>query len=157
MTDPFTPPSGEQPPPATDPPQYGAPPYGAPQYGAPQYGGAVVGPTRNGFGITALVLGILSVVLFFIPGLPVLLGILAIVFAVLGRKRVRRGEANNGGMAIAGLVTGIVGLLIGLVVVVFIAFFANEISDYQQCVNDSDGSTAAQAVCRDKLQHRLQN
>lgn len=154
MTDPFTPPSGEQPPP---PPEYGAAPYGAPVYGAPQYGGPVVGQQRNGFGIASMVLGILSVVLFFIPGLPVVLGVLAIVFAVLGRKRVTRGEANNGGMAIAGLVTGIIGLLIGIVVVIVIAFFANEISAYQQCVNASDGSSAAQAVCRDQLQNHIRN
>jgi hypothetical protein len=147
MTDPFSPPPSEHPP----------PPYGAPQYGAPQYGGPPNLPARNGFGVTAMVLGIISIVLFFIPGVPVVLGVLAIVFAVLGRKRVGRGEATNGGIAIAGLVTGIVGLLIGAVVIVFLAFFADAISNYQKCIDNSNGSAAAQAICQQQLQNGLQN
>lgn len=159
MTDPFTPPSGEQHPPPSDAPQpgatpYGAAPYGAPQYGAPQYGGPVALPARNGLGVAALVLGILSIFpldLLFIPG------ILAVIFGIIGRRRARRGEATNGGMALAGLITGVIGLLIGVGLVIFLSFFGNEISDYQQCINDSDRSPAAQAICQDRLQHRIQN
>jgi len=112
MTDPFTPPSGEQPPAPSGQPLYGEPP--PPQYGAAQYGApyAAPGATRNGFGVTALVLGILAVpgAFLIIPGIA--LGALAILFGLLGRRRVTRQEANNGGVALAGLITGAVGLVL---------------------------------------------
>ena len=71
-------------------------------------------PSSTGFNIASLVLGILSLImcccasdfLFFVP---IILGILAIVFYALAKKK---GGAN--GMAIAGLVCGIIGVAMSL-------------------------------------------
>jgi hypothetical protein len=98
----------------------------------------------NGLGIAALVpAGFLSW-----PG--ILLGILAIVFAVLGLRRVKARRADNKGMAIAGLVTGIIGLIIGAIVLAALIFVTKTTADcttdfnsngdqaqYQQCIQDS--------------------
>ena len=72
---------------------------------------------NNGFAVAALVLGIISIVLCFIPFLSGIIAILAIVFGIIALKSARRG------MAIAGLVTGILGLLLGILIfaMVFIA------------------------------------
>jgi len=150
------PPYGQQP--------YGGQPYGAPQpygqqpYGQQPYGGQPYGqqpygqqpygqytpygtPGRhlsNGLGVTALVLGITSI----FPGLyfiGLLLGPLAVIFAILGRKRVKRGEADNGGMATAGLITGIVGTLLAAAVTVGVIVVANSHggSRFQDCINNA--------------------
>ncbi|WP_051807109.1 DUF4190 domain-containing protein [Streptomyces sp. NRRL F-2664] len=68
----------------------------------------------NGFGITALVLGILAVVGCITSFIAVALGIGAVVFGALGRGKANRGEADNGGMALAGIILGAVGIALGL-------------------------------------------
>ena len=59
----------------------------------------------NGMAVSSLVLGILGVVLNLIPLLPYLLGILAIVFGMMGNKK-----ENGKGMAVAGLILGVITL-----------------------------------------------
>lgn len=110
------------------PPAYGqAPAYGqTPGYGAaPAYGQAGQDPTqqgwgdqpaagstrRNALGIWSLVLGILSIVLCCVGWLP---GIPAVILGFLGRSAASRGEATNRGMALAGVILGAIGLVIGL-------------------------------------------
>ncbi|MCW2598930.1 MAG: hypothetical protein JWM02_759 [Frankiales bacterium] len=160
MTDPFNPPTGDQPqrpvsPYGTpvSPPPYPAPPYGAPQYGAPLYGAPIAGPTRNGFGVAALVLGIASLVLFWVPALDVVLAVLAIVFAALGRKRAARHEATNGGMAIAGLVCGILGLIGAALITAFVLYFHTQITQYQHCLNRAGADPAARTACNVEFQN----
>ncbi|CAM5504902.1 DUF4190 domain-containing protein [Streptomyces griseorubiginosus] len=102
---------------------YGYPGYPqAPQ--APQgYGWAPPMPPQNGMGVAAMVLGILSCALFCVYGiLSLILGVLAIVFGIKGRKRAERGEATNRGQAQAGFITGIIGTILGLIMLVFMAF-----------------------------------
>ncbi|HEY0559490.1 MAG TPA: DUF4190 domain-containing protein [Frankiaceae bacterium] len=84
---------------------------------------------RNGFGVAALVLGILSIVGFFLSWIALILGVLAIVFGVLGRKRAQNREATNGGMATAGLVMGVVGVVIfAILLAIGISIFASSSS-----------------------------
>ncbi|HEY2589315.1 MAG TPA: DUF4190 domain-containing protein [Tepidisphaeraceae bacterium] len=100
---------------------YGYPPGGGyaapgayPAYGAP-------GAGTSGWAITSLVTGIITVVLFCVPFLAQLTGILAIVGGILGLKRTAPASAapaGGRGMAIAGLITGGFGLLISLLFVV---------------------------------------
>jgi len=66
---------------------------------------------NNSFGITALVLGICGI--FF---LPILLGILAIIFGSIGISR-------NQKYAKAGLILGILDLIIGIIFAVLILSF----------------------------------
>ena len=144
--DPFAPPPGGQPPqPPSQPyepaPAYGqqpAPAYGQP-YGQPAYGTGPQGAPRNGLGIAALVLGIVGIVTswLFVGGL---LGIGAIVLGAIGRGRAKRGEATNGGMALAGILTGVVAVLFAaLVVVGAIALFSNsDVGSFTECIQQAE-------------------
>jgi len=73
----------------------------------------------NGFGIAALVLGILSLVCFCI-GLNIVLAILAIVFGAIHLGRHKKG--GNKGFGIAGIVMGIVSIVIGFVFWILVIF-----------------------------------
>ena len=70
-----------------------------------------------GFSVTAMVLGILSIVTFCIWYLSILCGILGIVFGVLGRKK----EEKNG-MATAGLIMGIISVSLWAILLAFTLF-----------------------------------
>ncbi|MCP3816662.1 DUF4190 domain-containing protein [Streptomyces sp. A3M-1-3] len=99
-------------------------PYGATQ-GYPNYQGypgypgyghggwGMMPQPQNGMGVTALVLGIISVCIFCSSIIAVVFGVVAIIFGVVGRGRVRRGEATNGGQALAGIILGVVGIVLG--------------------------------------------
>src|SRR5439155_13311444 len=63
----------------------------------------------NGLGITAMVLGIVSIPLFFLNALYIPIAALAIIFAIVAL--VRRKPGGKQGYAITGLVTGIIGLI----------------------------------------------
>ncbi|AWL40867.1 MULTISPECIES: DUF4190 domain-containing protein [unclassified Streptomyces] len=108
--------------PATPPAPAPAPPYaGYPGY--PGYGGqpAWGGPApANGLGVAAMVLGIVGVVGFCMWGIGIVLGVLALVFGIVGHGRVKRGEADNGGMALAGIILGSVSIVIGGVFLVLL-------------------------------------
>ena len=65
----------------------------------------------NGLGTTALVLGIVGLVLFWVPGLNLVLGVLAATFGAIGVTKARNHTATNEGSAMAGVVLGIVTLV----------------------------------------------
>ncbi|MDQ0793693.1 DUF4190 domain-containing protein [Streptomyces sp. B1I3] len=109
--------------------QYGYPaapaapaaPYGG-YPGYPGYGGQPAwGPApANGLGIAAMVLGIIAVVGFCMWGFGIILGILALIFGIIGRGRAKRGEATNGGMALAGIILGSVSIVISAIFLGFL-------------------------------------
>lgn len=155
----FGPPPSAVPPPtgpggpgqAAQPPtagQYGYPappaqPYGGyPGYDA--YGGQQPwGPQpSNGLGTAALVLGIISVVGFCLYGLNIVLGILALIFGIIGLGRAKRGEATNRGMAIAGIITGSVGIVLGAVILGFIAWAVATGEDFEDSYEDDPFATS---------------
>ncbi|MCW2743752.1 MAG: hypothetical protein JWM48_302 [Mycobacterium sp.] len=170
-----TPEGGQQPPSSgqdpygqPQPPQYGQPqgfgqPGGYPQQpdypqqpgyppqGYPQQGYGYGQPPRNGFGIAALVLGILALIFCWTIVGGILFGILAIIFGILGRGRARRGEASNGGLALAGLITGAVGLVLAVVFAVvgvgLVASHSSDLSNFQQCLSSAGQDKQAQNSC----------
>ncbi|MFE0675174.1 DUF4190 domain-containing protein [Streptomyces sp. NPDC058867] len=105
---------------------YGYPgPYGAAGgYGAPggygyPWGGMQPMPS-NGLGTASLVLGIISAAGFCLWPLAIVLGVLALIFGLVGRAKVRRGEATNAGQALAGAICGVAGLVLGLCMIAFL-------------------------------------
>jgi len=72
----------------------------------------------SGLSITAMILGILSLVLVWAPFVGIILGILGIIFGGIGMGQTRRDPNLGGrGMAIAGLVCGIIGVAIWVILV----------------------------------------
>ncbi|MEU4582989.1 DUF4190 domain-containing protein [Kitasatospora aureofaciens] len=110
------------------------PPYPVPPYpvGAPQ--------PRNGLGIAAMVLGIvgtalsLAVILFWLSWLPALL---ALVFGFIGLGYARRGVATNRGMALAGVVLGITGLVVSIGAGVFVVARVHTVNEERRAEADA--------------------
>ena len=157
--DPFASPGGEPAgtPPQAEPPAWqGAPQPGfpPPSYGAPQFGmPRPPAGNRNGFGVAALVLGILSLVTWFLF-VGGLFGVIAVVLGVIGRSRAKRGEADNGGMALAGIVTGALGVLLTILVIVGVAALWNseEFSTVRECVEEAGTDQAAIDACAEQFE-----
>ncbi|KUM91389.1 hypothetical protein AQI88_37185 [Streptomyces cellostaticus] len=119
------------PPPPVAPPAPGAPGAAGPAapggYGYPGYPqgygwpGMPMAP-QNGTGTAAMVLGILSCCLFCLYGVvSLVLGVIAVILGVKGKRRAERGEATNHGQAQAGLITGIIGIVLGIAIIAFLA------------------------------------
>ena len=110
--------------PAAPGPGYGYPGQSLPSYpaGPVGYGGwpGMQPMPNNGLGTASLVTGIISAVGFCLWPLALVMGVLAIVFGAIGRGRVRRGEATNGGQALAGIICGSAGLFLAVAFIVLI-------------------------------------
>lgn len=102
---------------------------------------------RNGIGVAALVVGVVSLVLalliIFFP-IAGLLGFIAIILGIVGISRVSRGKADNRGQAIAGLVTGLLGLGFAIFFTIGIgSFFAGHQDDFRKfgtCLTSADNN-----------------
>jgi hypothetical protein len=104
---------------------------------------------RNGPGTAALVLGIIAVVLSWTVVGGIVLGILAVVFGFVGRGRVKRGEADNRRGANAGIITGIVGVLLagGLIALGVSILNSPAGKNLQQCLKNAHSDKAAISSC----------
>ena len=76
-------------------------------------------PAKVGFGVTALVLGIIAVFLCWLPLFGLVLPILALVFGGVGIYL-----QSGKGMAVAGLVLGIITFALNMGIMLFSAFRA---------------------------------
>ena len=92
----------------------------------------------NGFAISSLVLGILSIVCCCLPSNPILmilyiaLPVLALVFGIISVKK------HKNGLAIAGIVTGAVGLFFGLLFFIFgVTNTSNKILEWLEKIEES--------------------
>ena len=116
---------------------------------------------RNGMGVAALVFGVVSLVLalliIFFP-IAGLLGLIAIILGIVGIRRASRGEADNRGQAIAGLVTGLLGLLLAIFFTIGIgSFFASHQNDFRKfgtCLTSSD-TNQQRNQCGKELEQQL--
>jgi hypothetical protein len=135
--------------PAPPPPYHGYPPPPA-------------GP-RNGFGIASLVLAIIALVTVWSGFGGIILGLVAVVVGFLGRGRVKRGEANNGGVAIAGIVLGALAVVVGSA---FIAVwmtlgmtFWKDVGggDYISCMQKAGSDQFQQQRCTDQFRQNVQD
>ncbi|MFG2329376.1 DUF4352 domain-containing protein [Streptomyces sp. NPDC048604] len=100
---------------------------------------------RNGLGTTALILGIIGALSGVIPlmfWLAGLLGLIALILGLSGRGRVKRGEANNKGVATTGAVLGLVAMILS-VVGAYITFAAvsDAVDELDKTIKDSAPKT----------------
>ncbi|WP_436997957.1 DUF4190 domain-containing protein [Streptomyces sp. enrichment culture] len=127
--------------------------HGTTGHGQPMAHGqpARTGERRNGFGIAALVLGIAAVLLFWTAFGGIVLGLLAVIFGVLGFRRGRRGVATNGTMAIIGAVLGALALVVSSVLLAMGVAVINsdEFKSYQDCIEQANSQSDRQDCARD--------
>lgn len=145
-------------------PAYGTPPSGAaPGYGqpypqsyGPEYGQP---PMRRGAGMAtaALVLGILALILCWTVVGGIVLGLLALIFGIIAARRAGRGEAPGRGRAIAGIVTGVLGLLlsIALIAIGVSIFNSGSGKTFQQCLQQAGNDQAARQQCAQQFQKSI--
>ena len=97
------------------------------------------GPSK-GLPIAGMVLGIVGL-LFSFAGCTALLGLIlclvGVILSAIGMKKCNDGTADGKGMAIAGLATSGVGILISIIVmVVFAAAVGSAVDDYNDAMDD---------------------
>lgn len=94
-------------------------------------------PPQNGAGTTALITSILGLLCC-----PVVLSIVAIIFGRKGKRLAAQGLATNGGVAQAGYIIGIIGLILGVLTIVgWIALIATGNSTWEFNTNTNTFST----------------
>jgi membrane-bound ClpP family serine protease len=137
----------------SDPPQYPPQPGPGGSYAAGGYPAAR--GRRNGIGTAALVIGVVAlvlVVLLLFSPLGAFLGLVAVVLGIVGLVRANRGEADNRGQAVTGLVTGGLALLIGIVVTISVGtWFATHTNDFRRfgdCMDNAVGDAAREECAR---------
>ncbi len=111
-----------QPSPYQSTPHDPANPY--PQQPQQQQQGFPMGPRTDGFAITSMVLGIIAVVSCYFGAIP---GLIAVIFGHLSLGKIKKDPQTIGGkgMAIAGLVTGYIGIAVTIFCVVALALAVN--------------------------------
>ncbi len=128
-------------------PAYGAP--SDPAYGAPA--GYVPARPSSTMAVVALVLGILALLGSWIPFVNIvslLMGIVGAIVGFMALSRIKKGTASGRGLALGGVITSILAILISVVVVVgAIALIGNSTStcdpntmtdqEYSQCLIDN--------------------
>jgi len=90
---------------------------------------------NSGMAVASLVLGIVGLVFPFIPIIP---SILAIIFGALGMGQVNRsnGMLKGKGMATAGIILGIVAFIWIIVMIIWVGFSWNWMSDFSNEFRD---------------------
>ena len=144
------------PPPPPFPPAGGyPPPYPYPYpYGMP---GVPVPPPRNGLGTGSLILGIIAVLLSCTVFGGLLGGLIAVVLGIVGLLRVKRAEANNRGVAIAGIALGGLAILLSAAILVFTLVFMKSagMTDFMTCLSNAKGDQAKTTVCQNDFEKRM--
>jgi len=106
----------------------------------------VAAPMHNGLGIAALCCGIAGILLGQVPLLFLgsgALGILAVVFGIIGIRRARRRQASNRAMAVTGVVTGVIALALAIWGVSIIVSGMNTVSGELDNLDHGTGTTPA--------------
>lgn len=149
------------PPPPQQPYQYGAYPGGYPPPPQGAYGGYPGGypmqtAPKNGLGIASLIVAIVG--LLSVYG-GILLGVVAVILGVLGRGRAKRGEATNGGVAMAGIVLGVLGIVVSIVAIALTVMFAREVGagDLFECLQEAGNDATAQQECQEQFQRNIED
>ena len=140
---------------------------GGPYQGGPYQGGYPPPPMpygnhypatpKNGLGVAALVIAIIALMGSFTVIGGVLLGIVAVVLGFIARGRVRSGEANNGGVALAGLILGVISIIAGLAfIAIWVGLFKQiGAADYLDCMQQAGQNRRAAQQCSEEFRQSM--
>jgi len=125
------------------------------------YSGFTPPPTgpRNGLGIATLALAIIGLVFCWTVVGGVILGLSAVIIGFVARGRITRGEATNGGIAVAGIVLGFLAIIVSLVFIpIWIGVFdAVGGTGYVDCLSKAGSDDKAIHQCADQFRDRVEN
>jgi Domain of unknown function (DUF4190) len=136
------------------PPPGGYPPPGL-YYGYPP---PPVEP-KNGLGIASLVLAIVALLSVWTVFVAVVLGPAAVVVGFIGRGRVKRGTANNGGVAIAGIALGALAIIVGVAFIPIYTVVWKDVGggDYIDCIQKANNDRLQEQRCADQFRQNVQD
>jgi hypothetical protein len=125
------------------PPNPAYTPYQSYGYPYPMMPGPQPEPPK-GFAITGMVLGIVGLCtsLFYIGGV---IGIVGLIFSIIALRAARRGQSGGKGMAIAGLVTSIVAIVVNAIEIVLIVWVFNTATNCAQYDPQGNPQTGSQS------------
>ncbi len=159
-------PHGEGPPPV-GPPATGYPspppypyPYPPGVYPPPPPGAYPgLSAPRNGLGTAALVVAVIALIGSFSVVGGIVGGVVAVVLGLVGRARVKRGEATNGGVALAGVILGVFAIVIGLVFVAVWLSLLREVGakDYFDCLQRAGQDRAQVQQCAERFRQSVED
>lgn len=106
---------------------------------------------NNGLAVAALILGVLAVILFWTVVGGVVLGILALIFGIIGARRARGGRAPHGTMSVIGAVLGALGVAGSVVIIAIGASIldSDEFKNFDDCVRQADTKSERDACAED--------
>jgi heme/copper-type cytochrome/quinol oxidase subunit 2 len=107
-------------------------------------------------GIAALVVAIVAL-LSVVGG--VVLGVVAIILGFIGYGRAKRGQATNGGVAVAGIVLGLLSIIEAIAVIALAVWGFNEAggTDYVDCLSKAGSDEQAIQQCAEQFRDRVEN
>ncbi len=108
-------------------------PSAAAGYSYPIGYGQGYGPQRktNGLAIGALVTGIVSLPLTLCYGVGgILVGLVGAILGHVARRQVKTHNENGGGMALAGIICGWIGVALGIAILIFLVFAVTHMSQF---------------------------
>ena len=74
-------------------------------------------------------------------------GIVAIILGFVGRGRVKRGEANNGGMATAGIILGALAIIVSMAFVAWSGVFKDaDVPQFFDCLSNAGQDHGARPI-----------
>jgi hypothetical protein len=127
----------------------------------PPYGGHLPQPAapKNGLGIASLVLAVIGLVGVATVFAPIGLGVIAVILGVIGHGRAKRGTADNGGVAIAGIVLGALAIVVGLAFIAIWTTVWKDVGggDYIDCMQKAGSGQLAQQRCGDQFRHNVED
>ena len=97
----------------------------------------------NGMATASMVMGILSICLFFMSWVAIILGILAIVFSVVAKNKIKADPelAHTAGKAKGGMIMGIIGIVIVVIMIAVVAWLFTSVAgsdEFQNALRDID-------------------
>jgi hypothetical protein len=113
---------------AQPPPQPGYPP--------PSYPGGATGQT-NGLAIAGMILGIASLVLFFLSVFAAIIGVVGLILSFIGLNKSKQMGGTGRGMAIAGIVTSAAGIAIGVILFIIGLQAASDLRELEDLLEQS--------------------
>lgn len=98
----------------------------------------------KGMAIAGMVLGIVGLCtsIFYVGGV---IGIVGLIFSIIALRSSARGETGGRSMAIAGLVTSIIGIVINAIEIILIVWFVHTASDCAQQYDPSINPDSSQS------------